>query len=71
MIEVNPATALKAATDNPPYAWSIHATTQFLIKHYEEFNHKLDLNGSLQKFSASAIPLMFPGKSSQISKLHT
>ena len=31
MIEVDPATALKAATENPPYAWSIHATTQFLI----------------------------------------
>jgi hypothetical protein len=27
MIEVDPATALKAATDNPPYAWLIHATT--------------------------------------------
>ena len=48
MIEVNPATALKAVTDNPPYAWSIHATTQFVIKHYEEFNHKLELYGSLQ-----------------------
>ena len=53
-IEVDPAIALKAATDNPPYAWSIHATTQFRIKHYEEFNHKLEFNGSLQKFSTSA-----------------
>ena len=42
MIEVDPATALKGATDNPPYAWSIHATTHFLIKQYEEFNHKLE-----------------------------
>ena len=41
MFEVNPATALKAATDNPPYVWSIHATTQFLIKHYEELNINL------------------------------
>ena len=32
MIEVNPATALKAVTDNPPFAWTIHATTQYLIK---------------------------------------
>ena len=71
MFEVDPATALKAATDNPPYAMSIHATTQFLIKHYEEFNHKLELIGSLQKFSTSATPPKFPGKSSQISELHT
>ena len=70
IIEVDPATALKAATDNPPYAWSIHATMQFLINHYEEFNHKLELNGSLQKFSTSATPPKFPGKSSQISELH-
>ena len=70
-IEVDPATALKAATVNPPYAWSIHATTQFLIKHYEEFNHKLELTGSLQKFSTSATPPKFPSKSSQISELHT
>jgi hypothetical protein len=33
MFKINPATALKAATDIPPYAWSIHATTQFIIKH--------------------------------------
>jgi hypothetical protein len=71
MIEVEPATALKAETDNPPYAWSIHATTQFLIKYYEEFNHKLESNGSLQKFSTSAIPPNFSGKSSQISEPHT
>ena len=32
MSEVNPATALKAVTDNPPFAWTIHATTQYLIK---------------------------------------
>ena len=32
MIEVNPATALKAVTDNPPFAWTIHATTQYLMK---------------------------------------
>ena len=64
-------TALKAATDNPTYAWSIHAKTQFLIKHYEEFNHKLELNGSLQKFSTSATPPKFSSKSSQISELHT
>ena len=70
-IEVDPATALKAATDNPPYAWSIHATTQFLIKHYEEFNHKLELNGSLQKFSTSPTSPKFLSKSSQISELHT
>ena len=28
IIEVDTATELKTATDNPPYAWSIHATTQ-------------------------------------------
>ena len=71
MIEVDPATALKAATDNPPFAWIIHATTQYLIKNYEDFNHKLELTGSLQKFSNSATPPKFPGKSSQISELHT
>ena len=32
MIEVNPATALKAVPDNPPFSWTIHATTQYLIK---------------------------------------
>ena len=58
-------------TKNPPYAWSIHATTQFSIKHYVEFNHMLELNGSLQKFSTSAVPPKFLGKSSQISELHT
>ena len=57
--------------DNPPFAWTIHATTQYLLKNYEEFNHKLDLTGSLQKFSTSATPPKFPGKSSQISELHT
>ena len=71
MIEVDPATALKAAMDNPPYAWTIHATTQYLIKNYEDFNHKLELTGSLQKYSTSATPPEIPGKSSQISELHT
>ena len=71
IIEVDPATALKAATDNPLFAWIIHATTQYLIKNYEVFNHKLELTGSLQKFSNSATPPKFPGKSSQISELHT
>ena len=71
MIVVDPATALKAAMDNPPFAWTIHATTQYLIKNYEEFNHKLELTGSLQKFSTSATPTKFPSKSSQISELHT
>ena len=67
MIEVDPATALKAATDNPPFAWTIHATAQYLIKNYKFFNHKLELTGSLH----SATPPKFPGKSSQISELHT
>jgi hypothetical protein len=71
IIEVNPATALKAAMDNPPFAWTIHATTQYLIKNYDDFNHKLELTGSLQKFSTSLTPPKFPGKSSQISELHT
>ena len=71
MIVVDPATALKAAINNPPFAWTIHATTQYLIKNYEEFNHKLELTGSLQKFSTSATPTKFPSKSSQISELHT
>jgi hypothetical protein len=71
IIEVNPATALKAAMDNPPFAWTIHATTQYLIKNYDDFNHKLELTGSLQKFSTSVTPPKFPGKSSQISELHT
>ena len=71
MIVVDPATALKAAMDNPPFAWTIHATTQYLIKNYEDFNHKLELTGSLQKFSTSATPTKFPSKSSQISELHT
>ena len=71
MIEVEPASALKTGTDIPPFAWTIHATTQYLIKHYEEFNHKLELTGFLQKFSTSATPAKFPGKSSQISELHT
>jgi hypothetical protein len=71
IIEVDPATALKAATDNPPFAWIIHATTQYLIKNYEDFNHKLELTGSLQKYSTSATPPEIPGKSSQISELHT
>jgi hypothetical protein len=71
MIEVDPATALKAATDNPPFAWTIHATTQYLINKYEYFNHKLELTGSLQKYSTSASPPNFPGKSSQIRESHT
>ena len=71
MIVVDPATALKAAMDNPPFAWTIHAMTQYLIKNYEDFNHKLELTGLLQKFSTSAIPTKFPSKSSQISELHT
>ena len=45
--------------------------TQFIIKHYENFNRMLELTGSLQKYYTSAIPPMFPGKSSQISELHT
>jgi hypothetical protein len=56
LIEFDPATALKAAMDNPPFAWTFHATTQYLIKNYEEFNHKLELTDSLQKFSTSAAP---------------
>ena len=42
MIVVDPAAALKAAMNNPPFAWTIHATTQYLIKNYEEFTHTLD-----------------------------
>jgi hypothetical protein len=45
MFEVDPAAALKAATDNPPYAWSI----------IKKINHKLELIESLQRFSTSAI----------------
>ena len=71
MIEVDPATALKAATDNPLFAWTIHATTQYLIKNYKEFYHKLEVTAFLQKFSTSATSPKFPGKSSRISELHT
>jgi hypothetical protein len=39
MIEVDPA--LNAAMNNPPFAWTIYATMQYLMKNYEEFNHKL------------------------------
>jgi hypothetical protein len=70
MIEVDPATELKAATDNPPFSWTIHATTQYLIQNYEDFNHKLELTDSLQKYCTSATPPKFSGKSSQISELH-
>jgi hypothetical protein len=42
VIEVDPAIALKAATDTPPYALSIHATEQFLNKHYKKFKRKLE-----------------------------
>ena len=35
-----------------------------------DFNHKLELTGSLQKFSTSATPPKFLSKSSQISELH-
>ena len=45
MIVVDPATALKAAMNNPLFAWTIHATMQYLIKNYEDFNHKLELTG--------------------------
>ena len=31
-VEVDPATALKAVTVKPPFTWTIHATTQYLIK---------------------------------------
>ena len=31
IIEVDPATALKAATHNPPFTWIIHATTQSIL----------------------------------------
>jgi hypothetical protein len=71
MIEVDPATALKAATDNTPFAWTIYATTQYLIRNYEDYNYNLKLTGSLQKFSTSATPPKFAGKSSQIGELHT
>jgi hypothetical protein len=71
MTKGNPATAPKTATDNPPFSWTIHPTTQYLNKHYEELNHKLELTRPLQKFSTSATLMKFPSKSSQISGIHT